>query len=56
MQIQLLTVADTHPSNQSADRIFIEDISDHAVGFTLIKTTLVATGDDATGILASVLQ
>lgn len=52
----MLTVTNAHPAEESGESVGIEDIADHAVGFTLVEATLGATGDDAAGILAAVLE
>lgn len=53
---KLQTVAYAHAADEGGDSLGIEDVSDHAVCFTLIETALGAAGDDPARILATVLE
>ena len=46
----------THSSNQPGQRVCVEDISDHAIGFALEEATFGTAGNDTASILATVLQ
>ena len=50
------TVTDAHSSDQPGDRIGIKDVTNHAVGFALVKSALGPTGDHTARILPSMLQ
>jgi hypothetical protein len=47
---------DPHPPLEPSDGLGIEHVPDHPVVFHLIESTAGSAGDDAGGILASVLQ
>lgn len=49
-------MADAHPSDQPGDRAGIEHVPDHTVRLALEESTLGTAGDDATGILAPMLE
>jgi hypothetical protein len=55
-QKEIFTVSNTHPTNQSRNRLLREHVANHAVGLTLIKTSSGCAGDDSACVLASVLQ
>lgn len=49
-------MSDSHAAYQSRDGAVVKDITDHAVGFALVETTLGSTGDDSTSILTTMLE
>ncbi len=49
-------VSDAHPSLEPTDASRVKDIADHAICLDLVEATARAAGDDARGILATVLE
>lgn len=46
----------THSADESGDRFFIEDITNHTVRLALVEATFRPTGDDPASVLASMLE
>ena len=44
-------MTNTHAANKLLELGLIKDVTDHAGALDLVKTTLVATGNDSSGIL-----
>ena len=53
---RMLTMPNSHSTEQRRDALGVENVSDHPISLTLIETTLGATGHYATRILTPVLQ
>ena len=51
-----LTMADAHSAGEPGESGRVEDVPDHAVGLALEEATFGATGDDAAGVLAAMLE
>ena len=52
----MLTMSNTHATNQSRNRVLREHIADHTVGLTLIQTPSGCASDNSACVLAPVLQ
>ena len=49
-------MADAHSAGKPGESGRVEDVPDHAVGLALEEATFGATGDDAAGVLAAMLE
>jgi hypothetical protein len=52
----LLTVTDSHPTDQSHYRVLREDVADHPIRLALIQSSPRTASDDSARILSAVLQ
>ena len=49
-------MADAHSADEPGDGCGVKDVPDHPVCLALVEAALGATGDDAAGVLAAVLE